>query len=101
MNLQELTKEVQNDERVKELGFTASEVKVLVRVVIDQIGKGLIKHGIIKIRGLFTVKIKGAKGRRIGNPQTGEEMFSSGYKHFIIKPRNTWRIRGSYSKSRI
>lgn len=82
----ELTKAVFNDERVKELGMRGHEVKVLVRVVLEHMGKGLIEHGKIKLQGLFSMEIRGAKGRRIANPQTGEEMFSKDYNKLNVEP---------------
>ena len=79
MKLSKLIHEVWKDERVKKLGLRKGEVRILVNVVIDQILKGLLTHGKIKLLGLFTLDIRKAKGRKIAHPQTGEEMYSNDY----------------------
>lgn len=86
MNLSKLIHEVWKDDRTRELRLRKDEVKILAEVFIDHIGNGLLKHGVVKLQGLFTLEIRQAKGRRIKNPQTGEHMFSSDYHKIGIKP---------------
>lgn len=86
LKLSKLIHEVWKDERTRELRLRKDEVKVVVDVVIDHILKGLLSYGKIKLQGLFTLKIKEAKGRKIANPQTGEEMYSSDYNKISIEP---------------
>ena len=86
MDLTKLIHEVWKDERTKELGLRKGEVKILVRVVADHIGKGLLQYGIIKIRDLFTLDIRKSKGRKIQNPQTKEEMYSKDSYKIGVKP---------------
>lgn len=86
LKLSKLIHEVWKDERTRELRLRKDEVKILVDVVIDHILEGLLTYGKIKLQGLFTLKIKEAKGRKIANPQTGEEMYSSDYNKISIEP---------------
>lgn len=86
MNLSQLKNAVHKDKRIKELRLRKDEVKIIVDVVIDHIVKGFLTNGIIKLQGLFTLTIKEAKGRRIRNPQTGEEMYSKDYNKIGIEP---------------
>lgn len=86
MKLSKLISEVHKDQRVRDLRLRKDEVKILVEVVIDHIGLGLLKYGIVKLHGLFTLNIRKAKGRRIRNPQTGEYMYTKDYYKIGIKP---------------
>ena len=86
MKLSKLIHEVWKDERVRKLGLRKREVAVVVNVVIDQILKGLLSYGNVKLLGLFTIKIKKAKGRKIAHPRTGEEMYSNDYYKVNIEP---------------
>lgn len=86
MKLSKLIHEVWKDPRTKELRLRKDEVKILVNVVIDQILKGLLTHGIVKLQGLFTLKVKKAKGRKIRNPQTKEIMYSNDYNKINLEP---------------
>lgn len=86
MNLSKLIHNIWKDERTRALRIRKDEVAILVEVFLDHIGKGLLEHGIIKLRGLFTVDIREAKGRRIKHPTTGKEMFSKDYLKLGFKP---------------
>jgi len=86
LNLSKLIHEVWKDKRVKDLGIRKSEVKVVVKVAVDHMVKGLLEYGKLKLTGLFTLVVKQAKGRRIRNPQTGEEMYSKDYNKIGIEP---------------
>ena len=86
MKLSKLIHEVWKDERVKNLGLRKGEVAIVVNVVLDQILKGLITYGKVKLLGLFTLKVKKAKGRKIAHPITQEEMYSSDYYKVNIEP---------------
>lgn len=86
MNLSKLIHEIWKDDRVQELGIRKGEVKILVNVFLDHILKSLLNHGIVKLQGLFTLKIKKAKGRKIRNPQTGEIMYCHDYNKLNIAP---------------
>lgn len=79
MNLSKLIHEVWQDQRTREMRLRKDEVKTLVEVLIDHIIKGLLDHGKVKIKGLFTLKVRKAKGRKISNPRTGEHMFINDY----------------------
>lgn len=86
MKLSKLIHEVWKDERTRELRLRKDEVKILVDVVLDHMLKGLLTYGKLKLQGLFTLSIKQAKGRRIRNPQTGEEMYSNDYNKLKLEP---------------
>lgn len=86
MNLSQLKKEVHRDERIRDLRLRQDEIKIIVDVIIEHIGKGLLKYGIVKLQGLFTLEIRKAKGRRIRNPQTKEEMYSRDYNKIGVIP---------------
>lgn len=88
MKLSNLIHEVWKDERTRELDvkLRKDEIKVIVKVTIDHMGKGLLEFGKLKLQGLFTLKIKEAKGRKIANPQTGEEMYIDDYKKINVEP---------------
>lgn len=86
LKLSKLIHEVWKDKRVRELRLRKDEVKILVDVVIDKILDGLLTYGKIKLQGLFTLDIRRAKGRKIQNPQTKEEMYSSDYNKVGIEP---------------
>lgn len=86
MKLSELIHEVWKDERVKELRLRKHEVGILVNVVIDQILKGLLSHGKVKLLGLFSIEVRKAKGRKIAHPITKEEMYSKDYYKIGIEP---------------
>lgn len=86
MKLSKLIHEVWKDERTRELRLRKDEVKILVDVVLDHMLEGLLSYGKLKLQGLFTLDIRRAKGRRIMNPQTGEEMYSSDYNKIGIEP---------------
>ena len=86
MNLSQLKKAVHKDPRVKEMRLRQDEVKIVVDVIIDHIVSGLLKYGVVKLRGLFTLRIREAKGRKIANPQTGEEMYIDDYNKINLEP---------------
>lgn len=86
LNLSQLKSAVHKDERIKEMKLLKSEVKIIVDVIIDHIGKGLLRYGVLKLQGLFTLDVRKAKGRKIANPQTGEKMYSKDYYKIGIKP---------------
>jgi nucleoid DNA-binding protein len=85
LKLSKLIHEVWEDERTRELRLRKDEVKILVNVMIDHIVKGLLKHGEVKLRGLFTLDVREIKGRKIRNPQTKEEMYIDDYYKVGIK----------------
>lgn len=86
LNLAEIIHEVWKDERVRELKIRKSEVKVIVKVTVDHMVKGLLQYGKLKIMGLFTLDVRKAKGRRMVNPQTGEHMYSKDYYKVGLEP---------------
>lgn len=86
MNLSQLKSAVHKDKRIRELRLRKDEVKIVVNVVIDHMLEGLLQYGLLKLQGLFTLKIKGAKGRRIMNPSTKEHMYSNDYNKVVIDP---------------
>lgn len=86
MNLSKLIHEIWKDERTKELRLRKDEIEILVEVFLDQISKGILKHGMVKLRGLFTIDVRTAKGRKIRNPSTGEPMYSKDYNKLGLKP---------------
>jgi nucleoid DNA-binding protein len=86
LNLSELVSRVHKDERVREFRLRKDEVKVVVEVLIEHIVKGLLQYGIIKMKGLFTLDIRKAKGRKIANPQTGEQMYIDDYYKVGLEP---------------
>lgn len=86
MNLTKLIHNIWKDERTRELKIRKDEVKILVHVFLDHIGRGLIQYGKLKLKGLFTLEIREAKGRRIKNPQTKEDMYSKDYYKIGIIP---------------
>jgi nucleoid DNA-binding protein len=86
LNLSKLIHEVWKDERTRELRLRKDEVKVVVEVLIDHIVKGLLKYGKVKMKGLFTLDIRKAKGRKIANPQTKEEMYIDDYYKVGVEP---------------
>ncbi|GIN66354.1 hypothetical protein J41TS2_17750 [Bacillus sonorensis] len=97
MNLSKLIHEVWKDGRIRELRLRKDEVKILVEVLIDHIGRGLIKYGVVKLKNLFTLEVRKAKGRRIKNPQTGKHMYSRDYFKIGVKPSK--RIKDELNKS--
>lgn len=86
MNLSNLVSRVHKDERVKDLRLRKDEVKIVVEVLIEHIINGLFEFGFVKIRGLFTIKVKKSKGRKISNPQTREEMYVEDYYKLNLEP---------------
>jgi nucleoid DNA-binding protein len=86
LNLSKLIHEVWKDDRTRALRLRKDEVKILAEVFLEHIGKGLLKYGIVKLKGLFTLEVREAKGRRIKNPQTGEHMYSNDYHKVGVKP---------------
>jgi nucleoid DNA-binding protein len=86
LNLSKLIHKVWKDERTRELRLRKDEVKVVVEVLIDHIVDGLLKYGKVKMKGLFTLDIRKAKGRKIANPQTGESMYSKDYYKVGLEP---------------
>lgn len=91
MNLSELMSRVHKDKRVRELRLRKDEVEVVVKVLIDHIVEGLLQYGKVKLFGLFTLDIRKAKGRKIANPQTGEEMYSKDYYKIGLEPSKKLR----------
>lgn len=86
MNLSKLIHQVWKDERLREYRFRKDEVKVIIEVLLDYIIFSLLTYGSVKIRGLFTLNIKKAKGRKIANPQTGEHMMIEDYNKIRLEP---------------
>lgn len=86
MNLSELIHEVWQDERTRELRLRKDEVKIVIEVIIDHIVKGLLQYGKLKIKGLFSLEIREAKGRKITNIKTGEHMYSNDYYKIGLEP---------------
>jgi nucleoid DNA-binding protein len=86
LNLSKLIHEVWKDERTRELRLRKDEVKVVVEVLIDHIVKGLLRNGKVKMKGLFTLDIRKAKGRKIANPQNGEHMHIDDYYKVGVEP---------------
>lgn len=86
MNLSKLIHAVWKDERIREIKLRKSEVKIVVEVLIDHIVKGLLKYKKVKMKGLFTLDIREAKGRKIRNPQTREIMYSQDYFKVGLEP---------------
>ena len=91
MNLKNLVHEVWKDPRTKELKLRKGQIKILVEVVVDQIGYGLLRYGRIKIQNLFTLDVRKAKGRAIANPQTGKSMKIDDYFKIGITPSKRLR----------
>ncbi|MFS0905785.1 HU family DNA-binding protein [Priestia aryabhattai] len=88
MKLSQLIHEVWKDEEVRklEVRLRKDEIRTIVNATIKHIGLGLLQHGVIKLQGLFTLKIKQAKGRNMRNPITKELMRSNDYNKINIKP---------------
>jgi nucleoid DNA-binding protein len=86
VNLSKLIHEVWKDDRTRELRLRKDEVRILAEVFVDHIGKGLLKYGIVKLQGLFTLDVRKAKGRKISNPQTKEIMYSKDYHKVGVIP---------------
>lgn len=91
MNLSKLIHEVWKDSRVRALKLRKGEVRILVEVMIEKIGDGLLKHGKMKLQNLFTLHIRKAKGRRIGHPITKEPMEIDSYFKIGIEPSKRLR----------
>lgn len=85
MNLTNLIHEVWKDERTRKLKIRKDEVKILAEVFLDHIRLGLLQYGKVKLQGLFTLEVRKAKGRRIKNPQTKQDMYSKDYYKIGIK----------------
>lgn len=86
LNLSELIHEVWKDERIREHRLRKDEVSIVIKVFVEHILKALLTYGKVKIQGLFTLKVRKAKGRRIANPQSGEHMYSKDYYKVGIEP---------------
>jgi nucleoid DNA-binding protein len=86
LNLSGLISKVHKDERVRELRLRKDEVKIVVEVLIEHIVENLLKYGVVKMKGLFTLNIRKAKGRKIANPQTREAMYIDDYYKVGIEP---------------
>lgn len=86
LNLSKLIHEVWKDERTREMRLRKDEVKVIVEVIIDHIVIGLLEYGKVKMKGLFTLDVRKAKGRKISNPQTGEHMHIEDYYKVGVEP---------------
>jgi len=86
LNLSELIKKVSKDKRIKDMGIRQYEVKVVIKVFVELLLKSLLTYGVVKIQGLFTLKLRKAKGRKIVNPQSGEYMHSKDYYKVGIEP---------------
>jgi nucleoid DNA-binding protein len=91
LKLSKLIHEVWKDKRIREIRLRKDEVKLVVEVLIDHIVKGLLKHGEVKMKNLFTLDIRKAKGRKIRNPQTGESMYSQDYYKVGLEPSKKLR----------
>lgn len=86
LNLSELIKKVSKDKRIKDMGIRQYEVKVVIKVFVELLLKSLLTYGVVKIQGLFTLKLRKAKGRKIVNPQSGKYMYSKDYYKVGIEP---------------
>lgn len=86
MNLSKLIHEIWKDSRIKALRLRKDEVEIIMEVFLEHIGRGILQHGVVKLRGLFTIDVRTAKGRKIRNPSTGETMFSKDYRKLGLKP---------------
>lgn len=86
MNLSQLKSAVHKDPRIKELRLRKDEVKIIVDVIIEHMRNGLLNYGKLKLQGLFTLKTKKAKGRKISNPKSGEHMYSQDYYKVKLEP---------------
>jgi nucleoid DNA-binding protein len=86
LNIEDLQKAVHKDERVKDLRIRRDEVNILVKVILEQMFKGLIRDGKLKLQNLFSLDIREIKSRRIRNPQTKELMYTSDYNKVGIEP---------------
>lgn len=86
MKLSELIHSVWEDKRVKELGMRKNEVKTIISVFIELLGKSLLSSGKVKIQGLFTLDLRKIKGRKIRNLQTKEYMYSKDYYKVGLTP---------------
>jgi nucleoid DNA-binding protein len=86
VKLSNLIHEVWKDERIREIRLRKDEVKLVIEVMIDHIVDGLLKYGEVKMKGLFTLDIRKAKGRKIANPQNGEHMLIDDYYKVGVEP---------------
>lgn len=86
MNLSELIHEVWKDKRIREIRLRKDEVKIVIKVMIEHIVKNLLEHGKVKMKGLFTLDIRKAKGRKIANPQNKEHMVIDDYYKIGLEP---------------
>ncbi|UUV46950.1 DNA-binding protein HU [Bacillus phage vB_BanS-Thrax5] len=86
MNLTDLIHEVWKDERVRKLKIRKSEVRVVVKVAIEHMVKGLINNGKLMLTNLFTLDIRKISGRKIMNIKTGKHMQSKGYYKVGLEP---------------
>ncbi|WP_180232344.1 HU family DNA-binding protein [Priestia megaterium] len=87
MTLTQLIHEVWKDEEVRklEVKLRKDEVKVVVNATLKHIGKGLVKYGKVKLKGLFTLEVREVKGRKIHDFKTGGETYSKDYKKIGIE----------------
>lgn len=86
MKLKELIHAIWKDERIRELGIRKSDVDKIVKVTIEQIVENLFKHNVVKLRGLFTIRLKKANGRKVKHPVSGEIVKVDDYYKLDIKP---------------
>lgn len=91
MNLSKLVHRVWKNERVQETKINKSDVRIIVNVMVDEIVKALLEHKKLKMQGLFTLKIRTAKGRKIKNPRTHETMEINDYLKVGIEPSKALR----------
>lgn len=91
MNLSKLIHRVWKDKRVQEIKINKSDVQIIVNVMVDHIVQALLEHGKLKMQGLFTLKIRTAKGRKIQNPRTHESMEIEDYLKVGVEPSKVLR----------
>lgn len=88
MKLSNLIHQVWKDERTRSLDvrLRKDEIKIIVQVTLDHIGKSLVKYGILKLQGLFTLEMRNVKGRKIKHPVTKKETYTKDFKRIGVKP---------------
>lgn len=92
MNLKELIHKVWEHDAIIENGIRKSDIKIVIEVFIEEVKNGLIEHGKVKIKGLFTLDLRKSKGRSIRNFQ-GELMKSKDYYKVGLKPSQDLKER--------
>ena len=86
MKLSEIIHEVWKDEEMKRLQIRKTDVEAVIKTTLKVISKAIVKEGIVKLHGFFTLKTKEVKGRRIMNLHTQEHMYTKDYTKLTIEP---------------